>query len=184
MLSNENYEKLLIEIRTEFCDFEIIKKSQSKFMKILNAGLKMITLGSLKNFMNDFITTVNDKVYVPDNWDSYSNATKAITLRHERVHMRQAKKIGKIKFSLAYLLFPLPTVFSYFRTKMEQEGYEESIKAYYEYYGSKFFTQTLKQEIVSNFTTSRYFWMWPWKSQIENWYDDVVKNITNEKNHL
>jgi hypothetical protein len=179
MLSNENYEKLLVEIKNEFCNFEIIKKPQSTIMKCLNIGLKIITLGLAKDFMSNFITTINDKVYVPDNWDSYSIATKAITLRHERIHMRQARKFGKIVFSLAYLLFPLPVIFASFRMKMEKEGYEESIKAYHEYYGTRFFTQKLKQEIISNFTTARYFWMWPWKTQVEKWYDDVVKNITN-----
>lgn len=183
MLSNENYEKLLVEIKNEFCDFEIIKKSQSNLMKCLNIGLKIITLGFAKEFMNNFITTINNKVYVPDSWDSCSLATKAITLRHERIHMRQIRKFGKIKFSLGYLLFPLPLIFASFRMKMEKEGYEESIKAYYEYYGPKFFTQTLRQEIISNFTTAKYFWMWPWKKSIEDWYDDVIKNITNEISH-
>lgn len=182
MLSKEGYEKLLLEIKSEFPGFDVIKKSSSGLMKAIDMCLKILSFGQMKTFMSYFITTLGEKVYVPDDWDTYSTATKAITLRHERVHMRQAKKFGRFAFSLLYMLFPLPVLFAYFRTKFEKEGYEESLRAYNEYYGSKFFTPALKESIVRHFTTSEYIWMWPWRSKIEQWYDAVVDEIIN-KNH-
>ena len=182
MLSKEDYEKLLSEIKSEFPQFEIIKKQDSKLMKSIGVFLKIASFGKTKFFMESFVTTLGEKVYVPATWDAYSLATRAITLRHERIHMRQAKRIGRTAFSLLYLFLPVPIFFAYFRMKFEKEGYEESLQAYNEYYGPRFFTQALKDSIVSHFTSAEYIWMWPWKAQIEKWYDDTVYEIIN-KNH-
>jgi hypothetical protein len=178
MISSTDYAKLLNDIKKEFPDFMIVKKTQSKLMTFINGFLKVITFGQMKTFMDSFVTTIGNTVYVPDSWDSKSPAGKAITIRHERVHMQQSKKYGRIAFSLLYLLTPLPTIAAYYRTKFEKEAYEESLKAYNEYYGKKFFTQALKDNIVQHFTTAEYFWMWPWKKSVEKWYDDVVEDIT------
>lgn len=178
MLSREGYVDLLLHLKDEFPDFRIAKRNQSKLMKFFDISLKIISLGKFTNFMNDFTTTVGTTVYVPEVWDTWSPSRKAIVLRHERVHMRQARDIGKAKFFFSYLFLPLPTIFAYFRTKFEKEAYEESLRAYHEYYGVKFFTPTLREHTINNFTTASYFWMWPWKSSIEKWYDTFVSSIT------
>jgi len=182
MLSKEDYESLLEEIRAEFPDFKLVKKPDSGLMKAIDLGLRVITFGKMNTFMKSFITTVGNTVYVPETWDSKSASAKAITMRHERVHMRQAKSVGRFKFSLLYLLFPVPVVWAYYRTKFEKEGYEESLRAYHDYYGKKFFTQALKDNVVKHFTSADYFWMWPWKTDIERWYDETVSKII-EDNH-
>ena len=180
MLSSEGYDKLLDEIKTEFPDFKLMKKKDSKLMNAIDGFLKVITFGQMMNFMESFVTTIGNTVYVPSAWDSKSPSAKAITMRHERVHMRQSKIMGRLKFSLLYLLAPVPAVWAHYRKKFEQEAYEESLKAYNEYYGKKFFTPSLKSSIIDHFTTADYFWMWPWKSQIEEWYDSVVESITKD----
>lgn len=181
MISDEEYEVFLETVKKEFPNFKLVKKRDSKLMKFIDLFLKGITFGKMNSFMEDFITTIGNTVYVNNNWDKRSASTKAITLRHERIHMRQSKRIGAISFSLLYLLIPLPVVFAYYRKKFEQEAYEESLKALFEFYGSKFFTQATKDNIVEHFTSAEYFWMWPWKKDIEEWYDRVVEDIT--KNH-
>lgn len=180
MLSREGYVDLLLELKEEFPDFRIVKKKQSNLMKLFDVSLRVISFGALSNFMSDFITTVGNIVYVPDSWDAWSPSRKAITLRHERVHMRQARDVGRIKFFVSYLLLPFPTVFAHFRAKFEKEAYEESLRAYYEYYGAKFFTPALRQYIINNFTTANYIWMWPWRKSIEKWYDSFVSSITQK----
>lgn len=179
MLNAEEYQQLLNDIREEFPGFKVVKKKDSLLMKTINVFLKGITFGKMNSFMDGFITTVGTTVYVPSSWDERSPSTKAITMRHERVHMRQAKEKGRVLFSLQYLLLPFPIGVAYYRMRFEQEAYEESLKAYYEYYGNKF-TPALKQSIVDHFTTAEYFWMWPWKAGIEKWYDKVVANITKK----
>lgn len=181
MISGSDYQKLLDDIKKEFPEFKIVKKTQSGLMKAINGFLKVITFGKMNTFMTSFITTIGTTVYVPDSWDSKSSSARAITMRHERVHMRQARDVGRIKFSLLYLLCPVPLIWAYYRMKFEKEGYEESLKAYNDYYGKKFFTPTLKESIVKHFTTAEYFWMWPWKNSIEKWYDKVVSDITKKQ---
>ena len=177
MLTKEKYEALLEEVVREFPEFRVVKKSESRLMGAIDRFLRVITLGKMDAFMTRFITTLGTTIYVTDTWDSASYATRAITLRHERVHMRQAREWGQFLFSFFYLFF-LPTVWAFGRTRFEKEAYEESLRAYHEYYGSKYFTQALKDDIVRHFTSAEYFWAWPWKRSIERWYDDVVASIT------
>ena len=180
MLQKEEYEDLLKSIALEFPDFKLVKKTDSKLMILIDVLLKVLTFGKMKKFMNQFITTLGNTVYVPDDWDDSSSSSKAITLRHERVHMRQSKKMGRFAFSIAYLFLPVPVLFAAYRRKFEMEAYEESLRAYNEYYGKKFFTPALKEHVVKHFTSAEYFWMWPWKESIEQWYDNVVEEITKE----
>jgi len=178
MLSKEGYEQLLLDIKREFPEFKIVKKSESNLMKTINGFLKVLSFGKINSFMDSFITTLGTTVYVPDSWDERSPSTRAITMRHERIHMKQSRELGRLKFSLFYLFFPMPFGLAYYRMKFEKEAYEESLKAVYEYYGSKFFTPSLKSGIVNHFISAEYFWMWLRKSDIEKWYDNVISCIT------
>lgn len=173
----KDYEKLLKETKEEFLDFEILQKKDSKLMKALDAILKVITFGQMKNFMTGFITTIGNKVYVPDTWQNAALTSKAEIIRHERVHMRQAKRHGRFLFSFLYLMIPLPLGVAYFRKKFEQEAYEESLRALYEYHGESVFTPRLKDFFISHFVSASYFWMWPFRASVEVWYDETVKKI-------
>jgi len=151
-------------------------------MKTIDVSLKVITFGQMKSFMTDFITTIGQKVYVPEGWDLKPASSKAAVIRHERIHMRQSKRHGRIMFSIAYLLIPLPIFFAYFRKKFEQEAYEESLRAIYEYHGELAFTPRLKSDVIDHFTTSQYFWMWPFKKNLETWYDNFVAKLLQKNN--
>lgn len=181
MLNDQQYDQLLDDVKKEFPDFKIVYKKDSSLMKSINFFLKTISFGKMKTFMDSFITTIGETVYVPTDWHENSASTKAITIRHERVHMRQAKKYGRVLFSIMYLLLPIPIGAAYFRAKFEKEAYEESLKAVHEYYGSKLFTNSLKESILKHFTTAEYIWMWPWKKSLDSWYDAAVDRIKNSK---
>ena len=179
MTLDEAYEKFLLDVKNEFPDFVIKQKETSVLMKFIDAGLRIITLGKMKTFMTGFVTTIGAKVYVPQNWSNSTASSKLEVIRHELIHMRQARKYGRLWFSILYLFLPFPLVFSYYRKKFEQEAYEESLRALYEYHGQKAFTDKLKSGIVAHFTTSQYFWMWPWRKSVEKWYDDFISKLTN-----
>jgi hypothetical protein len=178
MKTETDFQVLLKETSKEFSGFYIEKKSDSTLMKFIDLFLKIITFGQMKYFMTDFITTIGTTVYTPSNWDICSAGSKMATIRHERIHMRQAAKWGKIIFSLLYIFCPLPGGLSFFRKKFEQEAYEESLRSYLEYYGPSVFTPGLREQIIKHFTTSEYFWMWPWRSSIEKWYDKIINDLT------
>ena len=180
MLSKVDYDKLTAEIKREFPDFEVIPKNSSKLMKTIDWFLRTITFGKMNKFMTEFTTTLGNKIYVSTEWDNRSITTQISTLRHERVHMRQAKKYGRFLFSLAYLLLPVPVGFAYFRAKAEMEAYEETLRAMHEFYGPSVFTKATKEVILSYFTGPEYFWMWPWRSDLESWYDNFVDKLLNK----
>ena len=177
----EVYKVLLLEIKSEFPDFEIIEKEKSVLMKFIDTALKIITFGQMKLFMTGFITVLGNKVYVPSSWKDATVTSKAEVIRHERVHMRQSKKYGRVLFSILYLLVPFPLGIAYFRKKFEQEAYEESFRAIYEYHGEKAFTPALKEGMIAHFTTAQYFWMWPFRKNLETWYDAAIEKAKSSK---
>jgi hypothetical protein len=177
ILKKADYVALCHEIKKEFSDFEIIKKEDSLLMKVINIFLMIITFGQMKVFMTKFITVIGNKVYVTESWDDRDERLKCATLRHERVHMRQSKKYGKFLFSILYLFLPFPIGIAWFRTKFEKEAYEESFRALNEYFGKEAFSDRYKKHIVGQFTTSHYFWMWPFRDSLEKWYDEKASKL-------
>ncbi len=74
-------------------------------------------------------------------------------------------------------MVPLPGGLAYFRKKFEMEAYEESLRTLHKYLGIKAFTPALKEFYISQFTSANYFWMWPFRKNLEAWYDGVVAKI-------
>jgi hypothetical protein len=175
------YAAVLREIREEFPDFEVEYKDESKFMKVLDVCLKIITFGQMKTFMTSFVTTMGNVIYVPRSWDERDSTSKAVTLRHERVHMRQKRKRGMLLFGIMYLVWPLPAIFAMSRLRWEQEAYAESLRAWVEYSGPGVLEDSkYREHILNHFTSSNYFWTYPFRKKLEKWYDDLVATIRSE----
>jgi len=165
-------------IKAEFPDFEIKQKSDSTYMKVLGFLLKVVTLWQMKTFMTRFTTTMGNTIYVHAGWDKLPEASRVQVLRHERVHMRQAKKYGRFVFSFLYLLVPLPLFFAYYRSKFEMEAYAESMKATVEENGIDIvLSLKYRKAMISYFTTAKYGWMWVGRSRVEKWYDQTVARL-------
>lgn len=169
------YAQVLLEMRQEFPDFEIVPKSESRLMRAIDVILRIITFGQMKAFMTGFITTLGTTVYVHGPWTDSSDNSKAIVLRHERVHMRQARRYTRPLFSLLYL-FVLPSVWT-FRARFEKEAYEETMAAVAEIYGPEALNPDLKEGLVGHFTSAEYFWMDPFRRSVERWYDETRDRI-------
>lgn len=168
---------LLAELRTEFPSFKLVPKTASPFMKLLDVLLRVITFGQARGFMTNFITTIGYTVYVNTGWDIASEVGKVIVLRHERVHMRQRRKYGALLFSLMYLLLPLPCVFAYFRRQFEMEAYAETLMAIAELNPSQIPVMQShghREHVIGFFMGPAYFWTWPFRKQLERWYDDAL----------
>jgi hypothetical protein len=164
------------EIKTKFPQFNIVKKSDSTLMKIINILLMIITLGQMRAFMTHYITTLSFTVYVPDSWDTMSDISKEIILSHEAKHMEQRTNAGMLVFSFLYLL-ALPAVFT-MRSVYEKEAYEVSIRLTYQYCQNlDYMKGEYKEFIVSQFTGASYMWMNPFKSSVEKWYDSVIETL-------
>jgi len=171
-------QELILELLREFPEFKIVKKEDSSLMRAINILLKVITFGKIKSFMSVYITTIGYKIYTPSAWE---HMDRVAILSHERIHMRQRKKYGALWFSFSYLFLWAPTIFSYFRKKYEQEAYEETLRCIATTGGIHYIEDKLfKDSIVTCFTSSQYFWTWPFKKSIESWYDATVEKIRKE----
>jgi hypothetical protein len=165
---------LIFEILSEFPSFRLLVKGESRLMKVIDVLLKVLTLGRTKTFLIDFVTTVGYTVYVPKSWlDDPAPFNLLVTLRHERVHMRQRRKYGMFLFSFLYLLFPLPAGLAYFRMAFEREAFTESLMAAAElgHVPDIVHGAGLRDVVISAFTGSVYMWMWPFKKSVTAWYD-------------
>lgn len=174
--------QFMFDTRVEFPRFQILHKSDSGFMKLIARLLLIVTFGQQKTFMTSYVTTIGQKVYVPDGWNRWQDQAKLSVLRHERVHMRQARKYGMLAFSILYLLVPFPLFFAYYRAKFEWEAYEESMRAAAEYNGSRILDdKKYKRSIFEHFTTGAYGWMWPFPAMLEKWYEESKQKILSER---
>jgi hypothetical protein len=168
--------QLNADISREFPSFKVVRKSDSFLMKVLNVFLRIITLNQMTEYMTDFTTTIGTTVYVPTAWEKYIPRTQIAILRHERIHMRQAARMGRVVFFLTYVFWYLPLFLSWGRAKLEMEAYEETMRAAREN-GVDITRATFREDIIKHFTTGQYGWMWIRRRDVERWYDETSLKI-------
>lgn len=177
-----DYAQFVFLVRIEFPRFVIKTKSKSWFMKLLAFLLLVVTFGRQKTFLTGYVTTIGTTVYVPEGFNAWADTRKLAVLRHERVHMRQAKKYGLFLFAVAYLFLPVPLGLAYCRARFEWEAYEESMRASSEQHGLRLLDDVrYRDSILKEFTTGAYGWMWPFRGQLERWYAASKAKITAER---
>lgn len=169
-------QRFLEELRDEFPKFRLVRKQNSRLMRVLATVLRVVTFGAQAHFMDRYVTTVGQTVFVPIGWDDWDSHERVSVLRHERVHMRQARRYTFPLFMLLYLLLPLPVGLAYFRARFEWEAYKETIRAIYEQGGLVAVTRA-KPWIVMQFTSGAYGWMWPFPRVVVRWYDEAVGEL-------
>lgn len=171
------YDAIVAQIRLEFPDFKIVKKSDSSLMRMLDSLLRVVTLGGQKKFLTSYETTLGNTVYVSDNWDSLSDTTKAIVLAHEREHMRQRRIYGRVGYSFLWLIPALPMGLAIGRARLEWGGYRQTILSTSILRGpAAACSSTMRERIVGQFTGPAYGWMWPFRGQVESWYDQALRD--------
>ena len=174
-------ERVANELQKRHPGFKIVKKRDSPLMKTVNVLLMIITFGRMRSFMSDYVTTIGKTVYVTEHWDSNPALVNAATLRHEGVHIAQAEREGMVFYALKYLFWLLPAGLSRSRRDYEMEAYEESIRAHVEYFGIEFVErEEYKSRMISQFTSSSYMWMWPFKKSIESWFNKIIVDVKNK----
>lgn len=173
-----NYEDKLRLCMTLYPDFRIIKKGDVWLMGLIAKFLYLVTFGRTRNFMTGFVTTIHHDMYVPDDWDYWSEFSRYQILSHELVHIRQSDKYGRFLFSFLYLFTPLPIGFAWYRTMFEMEAYAESMRAVNQRHGiSVLYDPEYKRRMMSHFTSAEYLWMMPFKGIVSKWYDKTVKDL-------
>jgi hypothetical protein len=166
-MTNASLLDLQKEVMHEFPRFRVRYKSDVWWMRALGCFMG-------KRFMDSFLTTIRNTVYLPRFWGTWIPETQCALLRHERVHMRQARRVTFPLFAFLYALVFFPIGLAWFRARFEKEAYEEEIVAWKEY-GMDY--AGARDRLVGYFTGSAYGWMWPFKKSMERWFDGVVSRL-------
>jgi len=175
-------EELVTEIREEFPRFRIIHKAESPLSRWIDRVLRWVTLGGMRSYLTHYHTVIGYTLYVPDSWETTAPLEKVITLRHERVHLRQRKRYGLPLMAFLYLVPLFPIGLAYGRARLEWEAYEETLRATAELCGMDA-ARALEPEIVRRFTSSDYGWMWPFPQRVETWYAAALTRLAHENEH-
>jgi hypothetical protein len=164
--------------RKEFPKLKLVKKASSTFMSVIDVLLRIITFNQQKSFMTNYTTVIGNTIYTPDSWDTRTDSSRIITIRHELVHFRQAKKYFFFKFLYLFVFFPIGL--AYYRAKFEKEAYEEGMRAIAHLYGAEGLRNADRERVVRRFVSADYFWMWPYRKSVEKWYDETRNRILAE----
>jgi hypothetical protein len=174
-------DELIAEIRREFPSFRIAKKRVSTWMRVIDVLLKVLTFGAQREFISRYHTVLFGTLYVPDAWDTTPDRSRMITLRHERVHLRQRRRYGDVGLTFLYLIPFFPLGLAYGRARIEWEAYVETLRATAQYAGlDAARAPELRAYIVRQFTEGAYGWMWPFSKTVHGWYDAALRQIERE----
>lgn len=185
-------------IRTEVPDYERKVKETSASMKFYFFFAKLFN----PDFMTKYVTTAYPRVYFPKEIMLNTRTTWKI-LAHEWVHLRNAKRVTTVFHTFLYglphwlallalcslgalggnlwwllnlmwlvCIAPLP---AYLRAREERSAYVTNLAINYWRYGSVL--PSTKTWLAKQFYSSMYYFMWPFKSQVENWMDEEERKI-------
>ncbi len=173
------HDAFLDEIRAEFPRFEIAYKRDSGLQRVIHVALAVLTFGGQRAYQTRYHTAMFGRLYVPDSWDRMTDADRYVLLRHERVHLRQRKRMGDVAMAFVYLVPILPLGLAWGRARIEWEAYEETIRATAEVYGMDE-ARALRGEILRRYVGGDYGWMWPFPRTVGRWFDDVIARLEGE----
>jgi hypothetical protein len=171
-------EALIAEIRQEFPRFRIIFKAEHALSRAIDWALRILTLGAQRTYLTEYHTVIGDTLYVPLAWERTGDVDRAILLRHERVHLRQRRRLGLPLMTFLYLVPFFPVGLAYGRARLEWEAYVETLRATADLAGRDAArSPELRDKIVRRFTGPDYGWMWPFERTVTRWYDAALAEI-------
>jgi hypothetical protein len=171
-------EAFIAEIREEFPDFRIVPKRDSRLSRLIDVLLRGLTFGAQREFMTRYHTVLWNTLYVPDAWAETPDLSRVITLRHERIHMRQRRRYGDVLMTFLYVFPFFPLGLAYGRARIEWEAYRETLVATAELRGLEAArSPALRSHILRQFTSGAYGWMWPFPGMLGRWYDEALWDV-------
>lgn len=178
MSERDRLETLLDEIRAEFPRVRIIPKPESRFQRVIDRVLKVVSFGQIKDYLDGYHTTVGQRIYVTGDWEQISRNRRYLTLRHELIHVRQFRRYTLPLMAVLYVLLPLPVGLAWFRAHFEKQAYAEEVRAAAELYGVEHVRAAgFRDNIIEQFTGPAYGFMWPFRRSLERWYDRILAGL-------
>lgn len=173
-------ERLYGELRAalEVEGIRVVDKADSRFCKLLDRALRVITFGKQDRFMSEYITTLGKRIYVPSDWPYLPAAERYLVLRHEAVHVRQFRRLTWPGMAIVYLLLPLPMGLAAGRAWLEWQAYRETIVATWQLAGpAAAKDKALEDHIADRFTSADYAWMWLPGRQVRRWIQRTLAGL-------
>jgi hypothetical protein len=170
------HHQLLAEIQREFPDFAIVPKRGDRLQHAIAFALALATVGGQRRYISAYHTVLFGKLYVADAWANMDDSSRYILLRHERVHLRQRRRMGDLPMAFVYLLPIFPVFLAWGRARIEWEAYRETIRATAEVHGLAA-ARALEAEIVRRYVGPDYGWMWPFPATIRRWFRQAITEL-------
>ncbi len=170
-------EQLLADIQREFPSFQILYKRHSPLQRAIHNALIVVTFGGQRVYLTRYYTVLFGKLWVPDSWDRLPDRDRYILLRHERVHLRQRRRMGDATMAFVYLVPFFPLLLAWGRARIEWEAYVETFRATAEVYGLPA-AEALRGEVVRRFVGPDYGWMWPFPKTVNRWITLTLAEIS------
>lgn len=168
----------LAELRAEFPELRILHKQDHAWSQRIDKVLRVLTLGGQSAYVSTYTTVLGRTIYLPVSWDTRSDESRYITLRHEAVHLRQFRRYGLLGMTLIYGLPVLPVGLAVGRTWIEWRAYQETLRAYADVYGPKAAADpALHAYIILQFRGPAYLFMWPFPRMLQRMIDREVQAI-------
>jgi len=167
---------LLDEIYAEFPTFEIRPKKGSPLQGAIHVALAAMTFGGQRVYLTHYYTAMFGKLWVPESWARLPDLDRYVLLCHERIHLRQRRRMGDAGMAFVYLVPFFPLFLAYGRARIEWEAYAETLRATAEVYGLES-AERLRPQIVRRFVGGEYGWMWPFPRVIHRWVDEALANL-------
>jgi hypothetical protein len=102
-----------------------------------------------------------------------------ILLRHERVHLRQRRRMGDVAMAFVYLVPFFPLFLAWGRARIEWEAYAETLRATCELHGLDA-ARALEDEMVRRYVGPDYGWMWPFPGTVRRWFREIMADLEAE----
>ncbi len=173
----ERTPEFLRAMERDFPGFAVVHKRNDRLQRAIHWALVIVTFGGQRSYITRYHTVLFGKLWVPDSYDSMNDLDRYVLLRHERVHLEQRVRMGDVKMALVYLVWFFPLFLAYGRARIEWEAYVETIRATAEVYDLER-ARALKSHIVERFVGPDYGWMWPFRKQVEAWFDATIAELS------
>lgn len=147
-------EALEADLRRELPRFAVCYKNESPLQRFIGK----LVYPFCRTYGTNYTTAMSGRVYFPSRafCERQGAATVYATLRHEAVHLRDARRFP-VLFQLSYLLL-LPAVFTT-RAIWEWRAYKETLRVELELYGE--IGDRVIEHIARRFTGPDYLFMCP-----------------------
>lgn len=167
------FDALSAELRREFPSFRVVVKEESPFMRALVRVAAMRLWNP--RFLEDYTTVIGTRVFMPR--DLIGTDAGYRTLRHERIHMRDARRTAYVGFFVTYL-FALPAGLT-MRAFWEARAYEESMRVELEDTGA--ISDESLARIEERFTGPDYLFMCPFPRFVRRRLEAMRTRLLRER---